>query len=145
MSNKQESRKPVNMRLPGPLVEALDRYAADRGMTRTSAVEAIVTDAIQAAEKPAEATEQAGGTNVPGVDYKAIVEVLKESNADMRRHASELYAQLASKDRQIDALQVIVNQSQQIEMGRIATSSRGGTVGLRERIRRLFGGEGVEA
>lgn len=143
--SKQESRKPVNMRLPGALVDALDRYAADHGLTRTGAVEHIITGAIQAAERPTEATEQAGGTNVPGVDYRAVLEVLRESNADLRRHTSELYAQLATKDRQIESLQVIVNQSQQIEMGRIATSSKGGAVGLRERIRRLFSGEGVEA
>lgn len=138
MSNKQ----PVNMRLPGPLVEALDRYAADRGMTRTSAVEAIVTDAIQAAEKPSEATEKAEAPNTQQPDQTAVIAVLRDSNADLRRHASELYAMIATKDRQIEALQVIVNQSQQIEMGRIATSSKGGAVGLRERIRRLFSGEG---
>lgn len=144
--SKQESRKPVNMRLPGALVDALDRYAADRGLTRTAAVEAIVTDAIQAAERPTEATEQAGGTNVPGVDYRAVLEVLRESNSDLRRHASQLYALLGAKDQQIASLQLIVSQSQQLEMGRLAASTKyGSPETLRARIRRLFGIEGGNA
>lgn len=134
-------RKPVNLRLPVDVVDAVDSYAADHDQTRTSAVETLLTSALEAAEKPSEATEQAEAPNIQQPDQTAVIAVLRDSNADLRRHTSELYAQLATKDKQIESLQVIVNQSQQIEMGRIASETRGGTLGLRQRIRRLFGGE----
>lgn len=144
--SKQEPRRPVNLRLPGALVDALDRYAADHGMTRTAAVESIITDALRTSEDPTEGTERKPAPDVHQPDYRAVLEVLRQSNSDLRRHTSEIYAQLAAKDRQIESLQVVISQSQQLEMGRLAAATSEGTGrSLRSRIRRLFGMDGGEA
>lgn len=139
-------RKPVNMRLPESLLSEVDAYADDNGITRTSAVENLVRMGLEAAEDATEGTQHKPASDVPHHDYKAVLEVLRESNSDLRRHASQLYAQLDAKDKQIASLQTIVNQSQQLEMGRLAAATSEGTGrSLRSRIRRLFGMDGGEA
>lgn len=134
------------MRLPESLLAEVDAYADDNGVTRTSAVETLVRMGLEAAEDPTEGTERKPAPDAPQPDLRAVLEVLRESNADLRRHASQLYAQLDAKDKQIASLQTIVNQSQQLEMGRLAAATSEGTGrSLRSRIRRLFGMDGGEA
>lgn len=137
------TRKPVNMRLPEELIGRVDDYAADNGMSRTSAAENLIRTGLEAAEKPPTASVNASDTDDTQPEYKAVIDVLRESNADLRKHASQLYAQLGAKDEQIRSLQLIVNQSQQLEMGRLAASAKDGSPEtLRARIRRLFGMNG---
>lgn len=134
------------MRLPESLLAEVDAYADDNGVTRTSAVETLVRMGLEAAEDPTEGTKRKPAPDAPQPDLRAVLEVLRESNADLRRHASQLYAQLDAKDKQIASLQTIVNQSQQLEMGRLAAATSEGTGrSLRSRIRRLFGMDGGEA
>lgn len=140
------TRKPVNMRLPEELIGRVDDYAAGNGMSRTSAAESLIRTGLEAAEKPATASANASNTDDAQSGYKAVIDVLRESNTDLRKHASQLYAQLGAKDEQIRNLQTIVNQSQQLEMGKLAASAKDGSPEtLRARIRRLFGIEGGNA
>lgn len=137
------TRKPVNMRLPEELIGRVDDYAAGNGMNRTAAAEKLIRTGLEAAEKPTTASVDASTTDDTRSEYKAVVDVLRESNADLRKHTSQLYAQLGAKDEQIRTLQLIVNQSQQLEMGRLAASAKDGSPEtLRARIRRLFGMDG---
>lgn len=131
------------MRLPEELIGRVERYAGRENITRTSAVERLVTIGLEAVEKPEAEAVNARATDEPQAEHKAVLDVLRESNADLRKHASQLYAQLGAKDEQIRTLQLIVNQSQQLEMGRLAASTRDGSPEtLRARIRRLFGIDG---
>lgn len=131
------------MRLPESLLAEVDAYADDNGVTRTAAVETLVGMGLEAAEDATGGPQHNQTPDVPQPDYRAVLEVLRESNADLRRHASQLYAQLDAKDKQIGNLQTIVNQSQQLEMGRLAAAASEGTSrSLRSRIRHLFGMDG---
>ena len=139
-------RKPVNMRLPEELVGRVERYADNNGITRTSAVERLVTIGLDTVNKPDAGPVNESVTDDARAEHKAVIDVLRESNADLRRHTSYLYKQLGEKDEQIRTLQLIVNQSQQLEMGRLAASTKDGSPEtLRARIRRLFGIEGGNA
>lgn len=140
------TRKPVNMRLPEELVGRVERYAGENGITRTSAVERLVTIGLDTVDKPDAGPVNESVTDGAHAEHKAVIDVLRESNADLRRHTSYLYKQLVEKDEQIRTLQLIVNQSQQLEMGRLAASTKDGSPEtLRARIRRLFGIEGGNA
>lgn len=140
------TRKPVNMRLPEELIGRVESYAGENGITRTSAVERLVAIGLETVEKPDVEPVNKSVTDDVQKEHKGVIDVLRESNADLRRHASQLYMQLSAKDEQIRTLQLIVNQSQQLEMGRLAASTKDSSPEtLRARIRRLFGIEGGNA
>lgn len=107
------------MRLPGALVDALDRYAADRGMTRTAAVEHIITDALRTSEDPTEGTERAGGTKAHNDELRAVVEVLRASNAGLREQVSHLYDQIRVKDKQIATAHDLADHAQALHMAEV--------------------------
>ena len=80
----------VNARLEASTIEALDEYAVARGVTRTAALEELITKGLQDGEPAPE-----------GVNQREIIDLLRTSNADLREEVSRLWAQVGEKDRQI--------------------------------------------
>lgn len=116
-----ESRH-INVRLTLSTAEALDAYAAANGMTRTEAVERLLSDALRGAEKPSEADRAEGGTEANTGTDKAVLDILRRSNVDLRHTVSVLTAQVEADRQHITALLdqnagllMVTNQSQQLQ------------------------------
>ena len=142
-------KKQLSVRLDADVMERLDAYAEASGISRTEAVERAVSSLTEAAQEAAqEPQEDAGGperAETHAGDLRAVCEVLRASNADLRAEVSRLWSQLAEKDRQIAAAQGIADHAQQLhaaEVTRALPAEGEETRTLRQRLAAMFGRRG---
>lgn len=117
----------VNARLEESVIEALDAYAEAHGMTRTAALERLVMDGIKASDEAAserrraaqEATEDEERVETHSDSLRAVIDVLRASNADLRAEVSRLWAQMGEKDRQIARAHELADQSHRMHAAEI--------------------------
>lgn len=96
------AKRVLSLRLDDELVAAIDEYAAERGMSRTGAVEALVTGAMSD-----DGGDRAEDSGAPDGELLAALEVLRESNVTLRETVASLTARLT------DAMQ-IADHAQQL-------------------------------
>lgn len=123
------AKQSTSVRLEESTIEALDAYAQDHGITRTAAIEALVRAGLRA------------GDDVPQSAPQDIADVLRQANADLRAAlldtrgvVATLTAQLAAKDRQIEAAHTLIDQAQRLHMAEVTRALPAPTI--RERITR---------
>ena len=85
-----------------------------------------------------EAAQEADRGEVPPTDLRAVCDVLRASNADLRAEVSRLWAQLATKDEQIHAAHDLADQAHRLHAAEVTRALPEGRT-LRERIKSLFG------
>lgn len=129
-------KRTISIRLDGEIVEALDAWAEEHGTSRTDAI----TTAITALTEAQEAAEGNGRAETHDSDPKAVLEVLRASNSDLRQEVSRLWAQLATKDAQLETAQKTLDQEQRLHAITAARSLPGEAEGktLRQRITEFF-------
>ncbi len=135
-------KKQLSVRLDADVMERLDAYAEASGISRTEAVERAVSSLTEAAHEDAGEPERA---ETHAEDARAVCEVLRASNADLRAEVSRLWSQLAEKDRQIAAAQGIADHAQQLhaaEVTRALPAEGEETRTLRQRLAAMFGRKG---
>lgn len=138
-------KKQLSVRLDADVMERLDAYAEASGISRTEAVERAVSSLTEAAQEPQEAAGGAERAETHAGDLRAVCEVLRASNADLRAEVSRLWSQLAEKDRQIAAAQGIADHAQQLhaaEVTRALPAEGEETRTLRQRLAAMFGRRG---
>lgn len=140
------SKQHISMRLESSTIEAVEAWASSHGTTRTAAIEALLLSGLdgpaEGREKPQEAAGGQGGTEAHADDLRAVCEVLRASNADLRAEVSRLWAQLSEKDAQIRSAQNIADHAQQLhaaEVTRALPEEGEQTRTLRQRLAAIFG------
>lgn len=118
------AKKVVSIRLEAESVEALDAYASAHDLSRAEAVEVAIKsldheDAPGTSQKPPEVPEDAERPETHAEDHRAVVEVLRASNADLRQEVSRLWLQISEKDQQIRSLQGIADHAQQLHAAEV--------------------------
>lgn len=108
-------KQPVNIRLNTDMIAALDNWAATHGTTRTGAIERLIARGLE--ERTTEEREAPDTPDTP--DMREVCDVLRQSNADMREHIAQLYAQLAAKDAQIARAHELADHAQQLHMAEL--------------------------
>lgn len=138
------TRKHVTIRIDGEVLDALDAWANSRGMTRTAALERLVMDGMSATtEGTSDATET--GEKAPESqereethtdELRAVIDVLRASNADLRAEVSRLWSQLATKDEQINSLTGLADHAQKLHAAEVtrALPAEGRRPSLWERL-----------
>lgn len=130
----------VNMRLEADVVEALDAYAVGRGISKTEALDQLLRASLcDATEAPQEADSGQGEPSDHDDGERAVVEVLRASNADLRAEVSHLWAQMAEKDKQIQNAHELADQAHRLhaaEVSRALPESKGR--GFAERVAAMF-------
>ena len=142
------SKKHVTLRLDEDVLVRLDTYAEGHGISRTEAVErALVSlfegtsEGRETVEKPLEDEARTEGS----ADLRAVCDVLRASNADLRAEVSRLWSQLATKDEQIRTAQSLADHAQQLhaaEVTRALPAEVEETKTLRQRLAAIFGRKG---
>lgn len=133
------TKRPFTARLDAGTVEAVDAYAEAHGITRTEAAERLLSAALRATEGAPAAAEEVGGPSVQADGERAVVEVLRASNADLRAEVSRLWAQMAEKDRQIQDAHELADQAHRLhaaEVSRALPESKGR--GFAEKVAAMF-------
>lgn len=146
-------KRHVSVRLEESTIEAVDAWAEAHGMTRTAALESIVMAGLGGASgtpvDAVDATEARDGTEVPAGDMRAVCDVLRASNADLRAEVSRLWSQLGEKDRQIASAHELADHAQALQAAQAQTKllgaadvAQGGTrgTGWRGRLARWIAG-----
>lgn len=105
------AKRQLGIRLEAETIEALDGYAEANGISRTEAVERAVTTLTGSGG------QQAGEAPYP--DLRAVCDVLRASNADLRAIVSTLTAQLAEKDKQIEAAHGLADHAQRLHAAEV--------------------------
>lgn len=147
------TKKHVTLRIDGEVLDALDAWAEGHGMTRTAALERLVTDGMGASSEDAPEARETGERAAEGEertetrpeDLRAVCEVLRASNADLRAEVSRLWSQLATKDEQIRTAQSLADHAQQLhaaEVTRALPAEGEETKTLRQRLAAIFGRRG---
>lgn len=143
------SKKHVTLRLDEGVLLRLDSYAEGNGISRTEAIERAIASLVESPsegrEGPNKAAEEEERTETRSADLRAVCEVLRASNADLRAEVSRLWAQLATKDEQIQAAQSLADHAQQLhaaEVTRALPAEGEETKTLRQRIAAIFGRKG---
>lgn len=121
------TKKHVTIRVDSEVLEALDAWAEVHGMTRTAALERLVMDGMNVsnegpsedAETGGKAPEDAERVKTHTEDLRAVCEVLRSSNADLRAEVSRLWSQLATKDEQIRTAQGLADHAQQLHAAEV--------------------------
>lgn len=140
-------------RLDADIMAEVESWAEAHGMRQGEAVERLLADGLRyqqdrqeepprASERPQEATGDGGQAETHNDDLRAVCELLRASNADLRAEVSRLWAQLATKDEQITRAHELADQSQRLHAAEVARAlpPEGGTTGgLRGRLASLFG------
>ena len=121
------AKKVVSIRLEAESVEALDAYASAHDLSRAEAVEVAIQsldhdDASAANQKPTEAAEGQERPETHTDEHRAVVEVLRASNADLRAEVSRLWSQIAEKDEQIRTANELLDQSHRMHAAEITRS-----------------------
>jgi len=142
------AKKHLTLRIDEEVVRNLDAWAEAHGTSRTAAIERLVMDGIAASEKtPGEATETAQEApedpervETHSEDLRAVCDLLRASNSDLRQEVSRLWAQLATKDAQLETAQKTLDQEQRLHAITAARSLPGEAEGktLRQRIADFF-------
>jgi len=108
------AKQSTSVRLEESTIEALDAYAQEHGITRTAAIEKLIRAGLQ---KDSDAPQ-----DVP----QRITDVLQQANADLRAAlvdtrgvVATLTAQLAVKDRQIEAAHTLIDQAHRLHMAEV--------------------------
>lgn len=91
------AKRNVNIRLRDETIEAVEAWAEDHELTRTGAIEDLITKGLQP-ERSTNATNE-------------LTDVLRQSNADLRATVATLTMQLAEKDRQIAKAHELADQA----------------------------------
>lgn len=128
------AKRQLGIRLEADTIAALDGYAEAHGISRTEAVERAVTALTGADGRQADETR--------ATDLRAVCDVLRASNADLRAEVARLWAQMGEKDRQIERAHELADQSHRLHAAEVtrALPAEGGTTGgIRGRIASLFG------
>lgn len=123
-------RRHLSLRLEDSVVDGVDAWAEAHGTTRTAAVEALVSCALRHGEgaeevpprghqKAPEGVEGGAGTDGASDGLRAVVGVLRASNADLRAEVSRLWAQVAEKDEQIRSLTGIADHAQKLHAAEV--------------------------
>lgn len=146
-------KRHVSVRLEDSTIEAVDAWAKARGMTRTAALESIVMTGLGGASgtpvDSVDATETNHDTAGAAGDLRAVCDVLRASNADLRAEVSRLWSQLGEKDRQIASAHELADHAQALQAAQAqakllgaADVAQGGTsgTGWRGRLARWIGG-----
>lgn len=104
-------------RIEAGTVADVEAYARDVGISNSEAVERLIRAGLDAGSGPTEAPH--GGDDAPGTDLRAVCDVLRQSNADLRQTVSTLVAQLAVKDEQIQRAHDLADHSQRLHMAEV--------------------------
>lgn len=117
------SKQHISMRLESSTIEAVEAWASAHGTTRSAAIESLLLSGldgpVEGREQPQEAAGGQGGTEAHADDLRAVCEVLRASNADLRAEVSRLWAQLSEKDAQIRSAQNIADHAQQLHAAEV--------------------------
>lgn len=126
------AKKQISIRLEATTLDRIASFSEGAGITRGAAIEALLIEALEASDKATQAPESPdngnyeqaptdggsgpytaphGPTQAPD-EARAVIDVLRESNADLRATVSTLTAQLAVKDGQIRAAHDIADHAQ---------------------------------
>lgn len=124
------AKRQLGIRLEVDTIEALDGYAEAHGISRTEAVER----AVEALTGGREQSNETVGTT----DLRAVCEVLRSSNADLRATVSTLTAQLAIKDEQIATAHELVDQSHRLQMAQVQKALPAARPSLIDRIKEAW-------
>ena len=140
------SKTHVTLRLDEGVLVRLDSYAEGSGISRTEAIERAIASLVESPsegrEGPNKAPDEESRSETHHEDLRAVCEVLRASNADLRAEVSRLWAQLATKDEQIQAAQSLANHAQQLhaaEVTRALPAEGEETKTLRQRLAAIFG------
>lgn len=113
-------------RIEAGIVEAVESYARGAGISNGEAVERLLSaglsaggDSAGADQRATEAAQDAGRGEVPPTDLRAVCDVLRASNADLRAEVSRLWAQLATKDEQIHAAHDLADQAHRLHAAEV--------------------------
>lgn len=116
----------INTRLEASTLEAVEAYAQAHGMTRTAALESLIMAGLEAGgptggadQRATEAAQEADREEVPPTDLRAVCDVLRASNADLRAEVSRLWAQLATKDEQLHAAHDLADQAHRLHAAEV--------------------------
>lgn len=133
-------KRHITIRINEDVADALDRRAGDDGASRSEVVERLLRASLcDATEAPQEADSGQGGPSAHDDGERAVVEVLRASNADLRAEVSRLWAQMAEKDRQIQEAHELADQAHRLhaaEVSRALPESKGR--GFAERVAAMF-------
>lgn len=126
------AKKQLSIRLEVDTLERITAFSEGAGLTRGAAIEALLIEALKASDEATQAhtspdkgnreqtptdggsgpyTAPHGPTQAPD-EARAVIDVLRESNADLRATVSTLTAQLAVKDEQIRAAHDLAGHAQ---------------------------------
>lgn len=144
------TKKHVTIRIDSDVLSTLDAWAKGHGVSRTAALERLVVDGIgtdkedppEGPERPTEGRQDGERAETHTEDLRAVCEVLRASNADLRADVSRLWSQLATKDEQIRTLTGIADHAQQLhaaEVTRALPAEGMETKTLRQRLGAIFG------
>lgn len=143
------AKKQLSVRLDAAVMERLDSYAEGSGISRTEAVERAIASLVENPSEGREGPPVADGgeerTETHPEDLRAVCEVLRASNADLRAEVSRLWSQLATKDEQIRTAQSLADHAQQLhaaEVTRALPAEGEETKTLRQRLAAIFGRRG---
>ena len=105
-------------RMGAESVELLEAYARDAGISNSEAMERLIrAGTAQDGPKGAEPTDGANdGTTERLEGLQAVVDVLRESNTDLRATVSTLTAQIAAKDAQITRAHELAYNAQALHL-----------------------------
>lgn len=135
------TKRPFTARLDAGTVEAVDAYAEAHGITRTEAAERLLSAALRATEgnQYQQSADVGAPTKAQADGERAVVEVLRASNEDLRAEVSRLWAQMAEKDRQIQDAHELADQAHRLhaaEVSRALPESKGR--GFAEKVAAMF-------
>lgn len=143
------SKKHVTLRLDEDVLVRLDTYAEGHGISRTEAVERALVSLFEGTSEGRETVEKPledeARTETGSADLRAVCDVLRASNADLRAEVSRLWSQLATKDEQIRTAQSLADHAQQLhaaEVTRALPAEVEETKTLRQRLAAIFGRKG---
>lgn len=158
------AKRHITARIEEGTAAALDRWAEAHGTGRSEAVERLLVAGMGAPQEapggresaavdvmdqtptegkagPSAAPQDASGSSDGTAGgLSEVVQVLRQSNADLRATVSTLTAQLAVKDEQIARAHELADHSQRLHMAEVAKAlpPEGGT-SIRDRIASIFG------
>ena len=109
------AKQPVNIRMNTEIITLLDDYAATHNTTRTSAIETLVILGLKADEAPRKEPSE-----VPDNSLQVQVELLRESNENLREQQSHLWAEIGRMAELARNAQNLADQAQTVHMAEIA-------------------------
>lgn len=129
----------ITLRLDAETVQLLESWASENGMTRAEAARFAILALTEPNQGDTDVTEDNERAETQADDLRGVCEVLRASNTDLRAEVSRLWAQLATKDEQIQSLTGLANHAQQLHAAEVtrALPPEGRT--WRQRLASIFG------